>query len=73
MNEYLHTVIAALSIYFAWKIGRVANKNSLVTQIAGDTLNRLEKERMVKYIVKDGEKIYQRVIWIIIKLVYTPH
>jgi hypothetical protein len=28
---------------------------------------------MVKYIVKDGEKIYQRVIWIIIKLVYTPH
>ena len=73
MNEYLHTVIAALSIYFAWKIGRVANKNSLVTQIAGDTLNRLEKEGMVKYIVKDGEKIYQRVIWIIIKLVYTPH
>ena len=62
MNEYLHTVIAALSIYFAWKIGRVANKNSLVTQIAGDTLNRLEKEGMVKYIVKDGEKIYQRVI-----------
>jgi hypothetical protein len=28
---------------------------------------------MVKYIVKNGEKIYQRVIWIIIKLVYTPH
>ena len=49
MNEYLHTVIAALSIYFAWKIGRVANKNSLVTQI-------------VKYIIKNGEKIYQRVI-----------
>jgi len=73
MNEYLHTVIAALSIYFAWKIGRVANKNSLVTQIAGDTLNRLEKEGMVKYIIKNGEKIYQRVIWIIIKSVYTPH
>ena len=73
MNEYLHTVIAALSIYFAWKIGRVANKNSLVTQIAGDTLDRLEKEGMVKYIIKNGEKIYQRVIWIIIKSVYTPH
>jgi hypothetical protein len=28
---------------------------------------------MVKYIIKNGEKIYQRVIWIIIKLVYTPH
>lgn len=62
MNEYTHTVVAALSIYFAWKIGRVANRNSLVTQIAGDTLNRLEREGMVKYIVKNGEKIYQRVI-----------
>jgi|TARA_R110001606_G_scaffold96424_1_gene213615 hypothetical protein len=62
MSEYTHTVIAALSIYFAWKIGRVANRNSLITQIAGDTLNRLEKEGMVKYIVKNGEKIYQRVI-----------
>ena len=73
MNEYTHTIVAALSIYFAWKIGRVANRNSLITQIAGDTLNRLEREGMVKYIVKDGEKIYQRVIWIIVKLVYTPH
>ena len=73
MNEYTHTIVAALSIYFAWKIGRVANRNSLVTQIAGDTLNRLEREGMVKYIVKNGEKIYQRVIWIIVKLVYTPH
>ena len=62
MSEYTHTVIAALSMYFAWKIGRVANRNSLITQIAGDTLNRLEKEGMVKYIVKNGEKIYQRVI-----------
>ena len=62
MNEYTHTVVAALSIYFAWKIGRVANRNSLITQIAGDTLNRLEREGMVKYIVKNGEKIYQRVI-----------
>tara|TARA_B100000795_G_scaffold115685_1_gene85898 strand:- start:772 stop:960 length:189 start_codon:yes stop_codon:yes gene_type:complete len=62
MNEYTHTIVAALSIYFAWKIGRVANRNSLITQIAGDTLNRLEREGMVKYIVKNGEKIYQRVI-----------
>ena len=62
MNEYTHTIVAALSIYFAWKIGRVANRNSLVTQIAGDTLNRLEKDGMVKYIIKNGEKIYQRVI-----------
>jgi len=62
MDSYTHTVIAAISIYFAWKIGRVGHKNSLIEQIAGDTLNRLERGGMVKYIIKNGEKIYQRVI-----------
>ena len=62
MDAYTHTVIAALSIYFAWKIGRVSHKNSLIEQIAGDTLNRLERGGMVKYKIKNGEKIYQRVI-----------
>tara|TARA_A100001011_G_scaffold214212_1_gene222283 strand:+ start:271 stop:390 length:120 start_codon:yes stop_codon:yes gene_type:complete len=37
-------------------------KNSLIEQVASDTLNRLEKGGMVKYIIKNGEKIYQRVI-----------
>ena len=62
MDAYTHTVIAAISIYFAWKIGRVGHKNSLIEKIAGDTLNKLEREGMVKYIIKNGEKIYQRVI-----------
>ena len=62
MNEYTHTVIAGLSIYFAWKIGRNMQKKSLIEQIASDTLERLEKGGMVKYIIKNGEKIYQRVI-----------
>ena len=43
MDAYTHTVIAAITVYFAWKIGRVANKNSLVTQIAGDTLDRRKR------------------------------
>ena len=61
MNEYLHTVIAALSIYFAWKIGRNMQKKSLVEEIATETLNRLEKGGMVKYVIENGEKIYKRV------------
>ena len=62
MDAYTHTAVAAITVYFAWKSGRIANKNSLITKIDGDTLNSLEKEGRVKYIVKDGEKIYQRVI-----------
>jgi len=73
MNEYTHTVIAGLSIYFAWKIGRNMQKKSLVEEIATETLNRLEKGGMVKYVIENGEKIYKRVTWIIVKLVYTPH
>jgi|TARA_R110000803_G_C11759907_1_gene293763 hypothetical protein len=61
MNEYTHTVIAGLSIYFAWKIGRNMQKKSLVEEIATETLNRLEKGGMVKYVIENGEKIYKRV------------
>ena len=64
MDAYTHSVVAGLTIYFAWKIGRTMQKNSLIEQVASDTLNRLEKGGMVKYIIKNGEKIYQRVIWI---------
>ena len=73
MDAYTHTAVAAITVYFARKIGRTMQKNSLIEQVASDTLNRLEKNGMVKYIIKNGEKIYQRVIWIIVKLVYTPH
>ena len=62
MDVYTHTIVAGLTIYFAWRIGRTMQKNSLIEQIASDTLDRLEKGGMVKYIIKNGEKIYQRVI-----------
>ena len=61
MDSYTHTVIAAISIYFAWKIGRNMQKKSLVEEIATETLNRLEKGGMVKYVIENGEKIYKRV------------
>ena len=59
MNEYTHTVIAGLSIYFAWKIGRNMQKKSLVEEIATETLNRLEKGGMVKYVIRRSYRIYQ--------------
>ena len=62
MDAYTHSIVAGLSIYFSWKIGRTMQRNSLIEQVASDTLNRLERGGMVKYIIKNGEKIYQRVI-----------
>ena len=62
MDVYTHTIVAGLTKNFAWRIGRTMQKNSLIEQVASDTLNRLEKGGMVKYIIKNGEKIYQRVI-----------
>ena len=62
MDVYTHKIVAGLTIYFAWKIGRTMQKNSLIEQVASDTLNRLEKGGLVKYIIKNGEKVYQRVI-----------
>ena len=62
MDAYTHTAVAAITVYFARKIGRTMQKNSLIEQVASDTLNRLEKGGLVKYIIKNGEKVYQRVI-----------
>ena len=54
MDAYTHTIVAGLAIYFAWKIGRTMQRNSLIEQVASDTLNRLERGGMVKYIIKNG-------------------
>jgi len=59
MDAYTHTAVAAITVYFAWKIGRTMQKNSLIEQVASDTLNRLEKGGLVKYIIKNGEKVYR--------------
>ena len=59
MNQYTHTIISALSLYFAYKIGRTMQKKSLVEEIANETLNKLEKIGAIKYAIKNGEKVFQ--------------
>ena len=59
MNQYTHTIISALSLYFAYKIGRTMQKKRLVEEIANETLNKLEKIGAIKYAIKNGEKVFQ--------------
>ena len=59
MNQYTHTIISALSLYFAYKVGRTMQKKSLVEEIANETLNKLEKIGAIKYAIKNGEKVFQ--------------
>jgi len=59
MNEYTHTLITVLSLYFAYKIGRTMHKKSLVEEIVNETLNRLEKIGAIKYTIKNGETVFQ--------------
>ena len=59
MNQYMHTAITVLSLYFAYKVGRKLQKKSLVEEIVNDTLNRLEKIGAIKYTIKNGETVFQ--------------
>ena len=59
MNQYTHTIISALALYFAYKVGRKLQKKSLVEEIANETLNELEKIGAVKYAMKNGEKVFE--------------
>ena len=59
MNQYTHTIISALALCFAYKVGRKLQKKSLVKEIAEETLNQLEEIGAIKYATKNGEKIFQ--------------
>ena len=59
MNPYMHTIISALSLYFAYKIGRTMQKKSLVEEIANQTLNKLERIGAIKYAIKNDEKVFK--------------
>jgi len=61
MNQYTHTIISALSLYFAYKIGRTMQKKSLVEEIVNETLNKLEKLGAIKYEMQNGEKVFQSI------------
>jgi|TARA_Y100000361_G_C10930674_1_gene223724 hypothetical protein len=62
MNEWLHTILAVSCIYFAYAVGKAQKNKEIAAKVAKETLDRLEKENFVKYIInKNGEKEYQRV------------
>ena len=62
MSSWLHTLIAFSTIFVAFMLGKYSVQNDFAKKIAKETLDKLEKEKMVKYIInKKGEKEYQRV------------
>jgi len=62
MSSWLHTLIALSSIFIAYMVGKYSVEKDFAKKIAKETLDKLEKENMVKYIInKKGEKEYQRV------------
>ena len=62
MNEWLHTILAVSCIYIAYAIGKAQQNKDIAAKVAKETLDKLEKENFVKYIINEkGEKEYQRV------------
>ena len=59
MNQYTHTIISGLSLFFAYRVGRYMQKRSLVEEIINETLNHLEKIGAIKCAIKNGEKVFQ--------------
>ena len=59
MDQLTHTIIAILSIYFSYKIGRNIQNKILCEEVVAATLSSLEKKGLIKYEIKNGEKIYQ--------------
>ena len=59
MNEYTHTIITVLLLYFAYFIGRNLQKKNLVEEIVNETLNKLERLGVIKYEIQNGEKVFQ--------------
>ena len=58
MDQFSHVIITMLCIYFAFKIGKNINNKSMAEEVVFETLNHLEKKGFIKYVIKDGEKIY---------------
>ena len=61
MDQFTHTIIAILSIYFAFKVGRNIQNKSLCEEVVSVTLNSLEKKGLIKYEIKNGQKVYQTI------------
>ena len=57
MSVYLHTIIAAVSLYIAYLWGRNMTRGQIAAEVAEGTLARLERGGFIKYKInkKTGE------------------
>ena len=62
MSVYLHTILALVTVYLAYLWGRYLTKGEIAAEIANNTLNRLEREGFIKYVInkKTGQKDFVR-------------
>ncbi len=62
MSSYTFTFITLVCMYLAYSWGRYLTHKEIATEVANNTLNRLEREGFIKYIInkKTGEKEFKR-------------
>ena len=57
LDVYSHTIIATLSLATSYYVGRNWGRKSLVADVFGNMLDKLEKEGFIKTkLDKDGDK-----------------
>ena len=62
MSVYLHTILALVTVYLAYLWGRYMTHGQIAAEVANNTLNRLEREGFIKYVInkKTGQKDFVR-------------
>ena len=62
MSVYLHTILALVTVYLAYRWGRYMTHGQIAAEVAEKTINKLEREGFVKLIFnkKTGEKDFVR-------------
>ena len=62
MSTYTFTFITVVCMYLAYLWGRYLTRGEIAAEVANNTLNRLEREGFIKYIInkKTGEKEFKR-------------
>ena len=62
MSVYTFTFIVMVSMYLAYLWGRKLTYSEIAAEVANNTLNRLEREGFIKYVInkKTGQKDFVR-------------
>ena len=62
MSTFTFTFITVVCMYLAYLWGRYLTRGEIAAEVATNTLNRLEREGFIKYIInkKTGEKEFKR-------------